>query len=207
MIGLIGKKIGMTRAFDENGQKVVVTVVEAGPCYVTDIKTQNNHGYDAVQLGFEQGRDKLATMPLKGHFKRAGVKPLKILREIRPFHSDSELKLGDEVNVDIFKVGDIVSVSGISKGKGFAGTVKRYGFGGGPKSHGQSDRLRSPGSIGQSSTPSRVIKGIKMPGRMGNKKVSVKNLKIVKVDKENNYLLIKGAIPGHRKSYVVVEKK
>lgn len=206
MSGLIGKKIGMTRVFDENGQKVVVTVVEAGPCYVTDIKKNDMHGYDAVQLGFDQAREKVTSMPLKGHFKRAGVAPLKILKEIRPFDTESELKLGDEINVDIFEVGDRVTVSGVTKGRGFTGTVKRYGFRGGPKTHGQSDRHRTPGSIGQSSSPSRVIKGIKMPGRMGNKKATVNNLEIVKVDKENNYLLIKGAIPGHNKSYLVIRK-
>jgi len=197
----------MTRIFDETGQRVVVTVLEAGPCYVTDIKTKEKHGYDAVQLGFDEKREKLTTKPLIGHFKKAGVKPLRVLKEFRPFRKDEPLKLGDEIKVDIFSKGDQVSVTGISKGRGFAGPIKRYGFRGGPKTHGQSDRHRAPGSIGQSSYPSRVIKGLKMAGRMGGKKVTVKNLEVIKVDTENNYLLVKGAVPGHIKNYVIIKKQ
>lgn len=207
MSGLIGKKLGMTRVFDETGKKVVVTILEAGPCFVTDIKTTEKHGYDAVQLGFQGKREKVTSKPMKGHFKRAGINPLKIMKEFRFFSSESPLKLGDELKSDIFSEGDHVTISGISKGKGFAGTVKRYGFGGGPKSHGQSDRHRTPGSIGQSSYPSRVMKGIKMSGRMGGKKVTIKNLKVVKIDSENNFLFVKGAVPGHIKNYIFIKKQ
>jgi len=197
----------MTRLFDETGKNVVVTIVEAGPCYVTEIKSKEEHGYDAVQLGFSEKREKVTTKPLRGHFKRAGVKPQGILKEFRTFDSDATFTLGDEIKVDIFSVGDTVTVTGISKGKGFAGGVKRHGFGGGPKSHGQSDRHRAPGSIGQSSYPSRVYKGIKMAGRMGGKAVTVRNLQVVKVDNERNLLFVKGAIPGHIKGYVFVKKQ
>jgi len=207
MSSLIGKKLGMTRLFDETGKNVVVTIVEAGPCYVTEIKSKEEHGYDAVQLGFSEKREKVTTKPLRGHFKRAGVKPQGILKEFRTFDSDATFTLGDEIKVDIFSVGDTVTVTGISKGKGFAGGVKRHGFGGGPKSHGQSDRHRAPGSIGQSSYPSRVYKGIKMAGRMGGKAVTVRNLQVVKVDNERNLLFVKGAIPGHIKGYVFVKKQ
>ncbi|NOZ62931.1 MAG: 50S ribosomal protein L3 [Calditrichaeota bacterium] len=207
MSGIIGKKLGMTRLFDDSGQRVVVTIIEAGPCYVTDIKSKEAHGYDAVQLGFDEKREKVTTNPLLGHFKRAGVKALRVVKEFRPFVTDEPLKLGDQVTVDIFSEGDKVNVTGISKGRGFAGPVKRYGFSGGPKTHGQSDRHRAPGSIGQSSYPSRVLKGVKMAGRMGGKKVTIKNLEIVKVDKENNYLMVKGAVPGHIKNYVFIKKR
>ncbi len=207
MSGIIGKKLGMTCLFDESGQRVVVTIIEAGPCYVTDIKKKETHGYDAVQLGFDEKREKVTTKPLLGHFKRAGVKALRVIKEFRSFQTEEPLKLGDQVTVDIFSEGDKVNVTGISKGKGFAGTVKRYGFGGGPKSHGQSDRHRAPGSIGQSSYPSRVLKGLKMAGRMGGKKVTVKNLEVVKVDRENNFLMVKGAVPGHVKNYVFIKKR
>lgn len=207
MSGLIGKKLGMTRLFDGKGQKVVVTIIEAGPCMVTDLKTTKKHGYDAVQLGFDEKREKVTSKPMQGQFKRAKTKPLKVMKEFRSFDADTPLKLGDEVKVDIFNAGDRVIVSGVSKGRGFAGTVKRHHFSGGPKSHGQSDRLRAPGSVGQSSYPSRVFKGIKMSGRYGGKNISVKNLKVFKVDVENNYLLIKGAIPGHIKNYVFIKKQ
>jgi large subunit ribosomal protein L3 len=207
MSGIIGKKLGMTCLFDESGQRVVVTIIEAGPCYVTDIKKKETHGYDAVQLGFDEKREKVTTKPLLGHFKRAGVKALRVIKEFRSFQTEEPLKLGDQVTVDIFSEGDKVNVTGISKGKGFAGTVKRYGFAGGPKTHGQSDRHRAPGSIGQSSYPSRVLKGLKMAGRMGGKKVTVKNLEVVKVDRENNFLMVKGAVPGHIKNYVFIKKR
>ena len=206
MSGLIGKKIGMTRIFDETGQRVVVTVIKAGPCFVTDIKTEEKHGYNAVQLGFDEKREKLTTLPLKGHFKRAKTKPLKVVKEFEFLNLESPLKLGDEVKVDIFSEGDLLNISGISKGKGFAGTIKRHGFSRGPKTHGQSDRHRAPGSIGQASYPARVFKGMKMSGRMGGKKKTVKNLKVIKVDSENNYLLVKGAVPGHIKNYVFITR-
>ena len=206
MSGLIGKKIGMTRLFDETGQKTVVTIIEAGPCFVTDVKTKAKHGYDAVQLGFENKREKLTTSPLKGHFKRANTEPLRVLKEFDFSNSENPFKLGDKLAVDIFTEGELVDISGTTKGKGFAGTIKRHGFRRGPKSHGQSDRHRAPGSIGQSSYPSRVLKGMKMSGRMGGKKMTVKNLKIIKVDAENNYLMVKGAIPGHLKNYVIITR-
>lgn len=207
MSSLIGKKLGMTRIFDERGENVVVTILEAGPCYVTELRSKEKHGYDAVQLGFQHKREKLINKPLSGHFKKAKVKPLRILKEFRNFGTQSDLKLGDEIRVDIFSVGDRVAVTGISKGKGFAGTVKRHHFAGGPKTHGQSDRHRAPGSLGQSSYPSRVYKGLRMAGRMGGKNVTAKNLKVVKVDAEKNLLLVSGAVPGHIKSYVYIRKQ
>ncbi len=205
MSGLLGKKIGMTRIFDETGNMVPVTVIQAGPCYVTQIKTRETDGYEAVQLGFGEKKEKNVTRPILGHLKKAGVPPVRKLKEFPPF-TDRELKVGDVVTVEIFKPGDTVKVSGNSKGRGFAGVVKRHGFGGGPKSHGQSDRLRAPGSLGQSSYPSRVFKGLKMAGRMGNRRVSVKGLKVVKVDVEKNLLFVKGAVPGARNNFVEIYK-
>ncbi|MDZ7331830.1 MAG: 50S ribosomal protein L3 [candidate division KSB1 bacterium] len=207
MSSLIGKKIGMTRYFDDSGQNVVVTVLEAGPCYVTDLRTREKHGYDAVQLGFEPVREKLITRPLMGHFKRANVRPLRILKEFRNFDGINNLKLGDELRVSLFSVGDLVSVTGISKGKGFMGAVKRHHFRGGPKTHGQSDRHRAPGSLGQSSYPSRVYKGLRMAGRMGNEQVTVRNLKVIKVDVEKNLLMVKGAVPGRNQNFVFIKKQ
>ena len=206
MSGLLGKKIGMTRIFDEEGRVVPVTVIQAGPCYVTLIRTRERDGYEAVQLGFDEKKEKNTTKPLMGLFKKAGVPPLRKLKEFPPF-PDRELKPGDVVTVDIFKPGDVVKVSGTSKGRGFAGVVKRHGFGGGPKTHGQSDRLRAPGSIGQSSFPSRVFKGMRMAGHMGNKRVSVVGLKVVRVDPEKNLLFVKGAVPGARNNYVEIYKQ
>lgn len=207
MSSLIGRKLGITRLFDETGQNVVVTILEAGPCYITEIRTKEKHGYDALQLGFGSKREKVTTKPLKGHFKKAGVKPLRILKEFKTFDSNSSFKLGDEIKVDIFSEGDRVIVTGISKGKGFTGGVKRHGFAGGPKTHGQSNRHRAPGSLGQSSYPSRVFKGLGMAGRMGGEKVTVKSLKVMKVDVEKNLLLVKGAVPGHIKSLVFIKKQ
>lgn len=207
MNGLIGKKLGMTRLFDETGQNIVVTVIEAGPCYVTEIRKMETHGYDAVQLGFEEKREKITTKPLLGHFKKAKVKPLRILKEFKTVDVESDVKLGTEIKADIFSEGDTVYVAGVSKGKGFAGTMKRHGFSGGPKTHGQSDRFRSPGSIGQSSYPSRVMKGIRMSGRMGGNNVTIKNVKVVKVDPEKNLIMVKGPVPGSLKSIVVIRKQ
>jgi large subunit ribosomal protein L3 len=207
MIGIIGRKLGMTRIFGERGKAIPVTVIEAGPCYVTQVKTEDTDGYNAVQLGFDETKEKRVTKPVLGHLKKAGVKPLRVLREFRDFELEGELQLGQEIRVDIFKEGDKVSVTGFTKGRGFAGVVKRHGFGGGPKTHGQSDRWRAPGSIGQSSFPSRVLKGLRMAGRMGNTRVTVKNLEVVKVDPENNLLVIKGAIPGAIKGIVTIRKQ
>jgi len=203
MSGILGKKIGMTKIFDEVGNTVDVTVIEAGPCYVTQVKTKENDGYQAVQLGFGKIRPKNVRKPSAGHFKRSGVEPLKRLKEF-PLFTGRELKAGDVVKVDIFKAGDKVKVSGVSKGRGFMGAVKRHNFAGGPVSHGQSDRLRAPGSLGQSSDPSRVYKGLKMAGHMGNEKYSALNLKVVKVDVEKNLLYVRGAVPGARNSFVEI---
>ncbi len=207
MSSLIGKKLGMTRFFDEKGENVVVTILEAGPCYVTEIRSKEKHGYDAVQVGFDPKREKITTKPVLGHFKKANTKPLRIIKEFKNFDSQSNLKLGDELKVDIFSAGDRITVTGVSKGKGFAGGVRRHKFSGGPKTHGQSDRHRAPGSLGQSSYPSRVFKGLKMAGRMGGKNVTVKNLKVMKVDAQKNILIVKGAIPGHIKGYVYIKKQ
>ncbi|OPX35775.1 50S ribosomal protein L3 [candidate division KSB1 bacterium 4484_188] len=206
MSGMLGKKIGMTRVFDESGNIVPVTVIEAGPCYVTQIKTLEKDGYEAVQLGFGVKKEKNTIKPLMGKFKKAGIAPQRKLKEFSPFE-DRELKLGDEVTVEMFQPGDVVKVSGLSRGLGFTGVVKRHGFGGGPVTHGQSDRLRAPGSLGQSSYPSRVFKGIKMAGHMGDKRVSVRGLKVVKVDAEKNLLFVKGAVPGSRNNFVEIYKQ
>lgn len=205
-VGLIGRKIGMTRVFDEEGRDIPVTVIEAGPCYVTQIKTPEKEGYAAVQLGFREKKEKRVTKPLLGHFRKAGVPPTYLLREFRDFDGWESLKLGDKVTVDIFSPGDLVDITGRSKGRGFAGVVKRHGFRGGPRTHGQSDRLRAPGSIGASSFPSRVFKGTRMAGRMGNRRVTVRNLEVVKVYPEKNLLLVKGAVPGARNGYLEIKK-
>lgn len=205
MSGILGRKIGMTRIFDEAGDMIPVTVIQAGPCLVTQVKTKDKDGYEAVQLGFGVKKEKNTSKPLLGHFKKATVSPLRFVKEFPPF-KDREVKAGDVITVDLFENGEIVKVSGTSKGKGFTGVVKRHGFGGGPKTHGQSDRLRAPGSLGQSSYPSRVFKGIKMGGRMGNKRSTVTGLTVVKVDAEKNLLFLKGALPGARNNFVEVYK-
>jgi len=197
----------MTRVFDENGNHVPVTVIEAGPCYVVQIKTPEKDGYRAVQLGFREKKETRVTKPLLGHFNKAGVKPLYVLREFRDFDSIESLKPGAEIRVDIFQPGDRVTVSGKSKGRGFAGVVKRHGFGGGPKTHGQSDRHRAPGSLGQASFPAKVFKGMRMAGRMGNQRVTVRNLEVVRVYPEQNLLLVKGGVPGAPNSYLEIRKE
>jgi len=205
-LGILGKKIGMTQIFTEDGQAVPVTVIEAGPCKVVQVKTKENDGYDAVQLGFEHKKERLVNKPLLGHFKKAGVVPFQYLREFRDFDNEY-CEPGKEVTVDVFTEGDIIKVTGTTKGKGFQGVVRRHGFGGGPRTHGQSDRTRAPGSIGASSFPSRVIKGLRMAGRMGGKKVTVKGLTILKIDKENNLLFVKGSIPGPRNGLVIIRRQ
>lgn len=207
MSALIGKKIGMSRIFDEQGKNIPVTVIQAGPCYVTQIKTKEDDGYEAVQLGYLPKREKLVTKPLSGHFKKAGISPQRVVKEFRNFKIDDSIKLGAEVKVGVFSIGDFVTVIGISKGKGFAGGVKRHGFAGGPKTHGQSDRLRAPGSLGQSSHPSRVYKGMKMAGRMGGEQVTVRNIKVIKIDPVNNLLIVKGAVPGSINGIVYIRKQ
>jgi large subunit ribosomal protein L3 len=206
MIGLLGKKTGMTRIFDESGNIIPVSIIEAGPCFVAQIKTKDKDGYDAVQLGFDDKRLKSVNKPLKGHFDKVKVTPKKFLTEFRDYDV-KDLDTGSELNVDIFKAGDKIDVQGVTKGKGFQGVVKRHGFGGGSKTHGQSDRLRAPGSIGASSFPSRVFKGQKMAGRMGSNKLTIRNLRIVKVEKSSNLIYLKGAIPGHINGYLKLIKK
>ncbi len=206
MRGLIGRKLGMTRLFDEAGDMIPVTVIEAGPCFVSQIKTEKNDGYDAVQLAFDEKKEKHTSKPMQGHFKKAGLKSYRVVREFRDFESEEPLKLGDSITVGVFSEGEVVTVSGRSKGKGFAGVVKRHKFGGGPKTHGQSDRYRAPGSIGMSAWPSRVLKGTRMAGRMGGEVVSIDSARIVKIDSENNLLLVKGPVPGANREIVIIKK-
>ena len=205
MSGLIGKKIGMTSLFDEKGKNMPCTVIEAGPCVVTQVRTDAVDGYEAVQLGFEDKSEKHIVKSEAGHFKKANTKVKKKVVEFQNFEED--LKLGDMINVEHFKVGDFVDVSGISKGKGFQGVVKRHGFAGvGQSTHGQHNRLRAPGSIGAASYPARVFKGMRMAGQTGNSKVKVLNLRVIKVIPEKNLLVIKGCVPGHKNSYVIIQK-
>jgi len=205
MIGLIGKKIGMTSVFLEDGTNIPCTVVEAGPCVVTQVKTQETDGYNAVQIAYGDKKEKNTPNPMKGHFKKAGVDPKKIVREVRD--CELEVQVGDEITLEVFEEGEKVNVSGRNKGKGFQGVVKRHGFHGvGMRTHGQHNRERAPGSIGMSSDPSRVYKGMRMAGRMGNVNVKQKNLQIVKIMPERNTVLIKGAIPGHKGAIVFIEK-
>ncbi|HAY34699.1 MAG TPA: 50S ribosomal protein L3 [Ignavibacteria bacterium] len=205
MIGILGKKIGMTTIFESNGNMVPCTVIEAGPCYVTQIKNKTKDGYNAVQIGFEDKKEKNSSKPVIGIFKKINTPVQRYIREIRD-HSSEELKAGDVIKVDIFKEGDNVKVTGISKGKGFQGVVKRHGFAGGVRTHGQSDRERAPGSIGGSSYPSRVFKGQRMAGRMGNERITVRNLKVMKVFSDSNLILIKGAVPGAKTGLVEIYK-
>ncbi|MEE9167369.1 MAG: 50S ribosomal protein L3 [Candidatus Neomarinimicrobiota bacterium] len=205
MTGLIGRKVGMTRLFGEGGMSIPATLVQVGPCVVTQVKTEDSDGYFAIQLGYGEQKEKRTNRPMKGHFKKAGVSPRVHLEEF-PASGEKLPSLGQEITVSIFGEGDMVSVRGISKGKGFTGVVKRYGFRGGPKTHGQSNRLRAPGSIGQSSDPSRVWPGMKMAGRHGNKTVIVKNVEVLKVDHEKNTLFLKGPVPGSKNGIVTVTK-
>jgi len=205
MPGLLGKKIGMTSVFSADGKNVPCTVIEVGPCVVTQVKTVEKDGYDALQLGFEEKKEKHTTQPMMGHFKAAGVKPQRHLAEFKGFNG--EYKLGDTITVDLFTDNDFVDVVGTSKGKGFQGVVKRHGFGGvGQSTHGQHNRLRAPGSIGACSYPAKVFKGMRMAGQMGNERVTVQNLQVVKVLPEHNVLMIKGSIPGSKGSIVLIEK-
>ncbi len=204
MPGLIGKKIGMTSVFSADGKNIPCTVIEAGPCLVTQVKTVETDGYEAVQLAFDEKREKSTSKPELGHFKKAGVTPKRSVVEFKGF--EQELNLGDAVTVDIFKEDIFVDVTGISKGKGFQGVVKRHGFGGvGGSTHGQHNRLRAPGSIGAASYPARVFKGMRMAGRTGGNRVMVESLRVLKVIPENNLLIIKGSVPGAKGSYVIVE--
>ena len=205
MSGLVGKKIGMTSLFDENGKNVPCTIIEAGPCIVTQVKNNEKDGYRSIQISFDEKKKKLTNKSLLGHFEKAKTTPKKKSMEFKGF--EQNLNLGDKVNVDIFEVGEFVDISSISKGKGFQGVVKRHGFRGvGQATHGQHNRLRAPGSIGAASYPAKVFKGMKMAGRMGGKKVKVLNLKIFKILPQKNILIIKGAVPGHNNSYLKIEK-
>ena len=204
MPGLLGKKIGMTSVFGADGKNVPCTVIECGPCVVTQIKTVEKDGYSAVQVGFQDVKEKNVSAPLLGHFKKAGVTPKRYLAE---FVYEQELNLGEAVTVELFGENDFVDVVGTSKGKGFQGVVKRHGFGGvGQSTHGQDDRLRKPGSIGACSYPAKVFKGLRMGGQMGGKRVTTQNLKVIKVIPEHNLLLVKGSVPGCNGSIVIVEK-
>ena len=205
MSGLIGKKIGMTSLYDEGGKNLACTVIEAGPCIVTQLKSDDKDGYSSVQLGFNDKKETRLNKSEKGHAKKANTDPKIKLVEFKGF--EQELKIGDTINVSHFVEGEFVDVSGITKGKGFQGVVKRHGFAGvGQSTHGQHNRLRAPGSIGAASYPARVFKGMRMAGQTGNSKVTVQNLKVLKVVPEKNLLVLKGAVPGHKNSFVIIRK-
>jgi large subunit ribosomal protein L3 len=207
MPGILGRKIGMTSVFNTEGDLLTVTVIEAGPCKVVSLRDKEKDGYSALVLGFEDRKEKHTTKPVLGQFKKNNVSPQRTIKEFKNFDTSS-VKIGDEIKADIFKEGETVKVSGKSKGKGFQGVMKRHNFGGvGGTTHGQSDRLRAPGSIGQSSYPSRVFKGQRMAGRTGFKNVTVRNLKVVKVIPEDNLILVSGAVPGSINSIVELNKK
>jgi large subunit ribosomal protein L3 len=207
MSGLIGKKIGMTSVFDASGKIVPCTVIEAGPCVVTQVKTVDKDGYNAIQLGFDEKKEKRTTKSLKGHFAKAGTSPKKILREFTRFEEGHRKTFGEILDVSVFIEGEFVDVSGVSKGKGFQGVVKRHGFSGvGDSTHGQHNRLRAPGSMGASSWPSRVFKGMRMAGRTGGHNVKMINLQIVKLVPEKNLVVVKGSVPGPNGSYVIIER-
>jgi large subunit ribosomal protein L3 len=203
--GLLGRKIGMTQIFDDNGAALPITVIEAGPCYVTQVRDVETDGYTAVQLGFGEIKPKRLTGGQLGHLKRNDLPPLRYLREFRT-KKDAEINPGDPVSVTVFEKGDHVDVIGTSKGRGFAGVVKRHGFAGGPKTHGQSDRQRAPGSIGATSGTARVFKGKRMPGHMGNRRVTTQNLKVVLVDEERNLIGVRGAVPGPKGGLLVIKE-
>jgi large subunit ribosomal protein L3 len=199
--GIIGRKIGMGRIFGDDGTALAVTAIEAGPCVVTQVKTEDKEGYSAAQLGF--GESKRLNSPQKGHLKKLGQ--FRHLQEFR-LADTKDIKVGDKIDVSLFKEGDLVDVSGVSKGKGFAGVVKRHHFAGGPKTHGQSDRHRAPGSIGSTTSPGHVLKGKRMAGHMGNSRVTVRHLQVYKTDLERNLLLVRGAVPGARNGLLLIKK-
>ena len=205
MKGLIGKKLGMTQVFDEGGAAHPVTLIEAGPCFVTQIRRADRDGYQAVQLGFGEGRAKQLTGGQLGHLKRNDLPVLRFLREFR-VKGGSEVKEGDRVTVEVFSAGDRVDIVSISKGRGFQGGMRRHGFHGGPKTHGQSDRHRAPGSIGSTTTPGRVFLGTRMAGHMGHEQVTVQGLKVIKSDATKNLLLVRGAVPGAKNGLILIKK-
>ncbi|MCL8008445.1 50S ribosomal protein L3 [Gelidibacter japonicus] len=204
MSGLIGKKIGMTSIFDENGKNIPCTVIEAGPCIVTQVRTKEVDGYSALQLGFDDKTEKSATKAEAGHAKKAGTSVKRKVVEFRGF--EENYKLGDAITVDHFIEGEYVDITGTSKGKGFQGVVRRHGFGGSEMTHGQQSMGRAPGSVGAASYPGRIFKGKKMAGRMGGERVNVENLRVYKVVPEKNLLVVKGCVPGHKNSYVIIQK-
>lgn len=205
MAGLLGKKIGMTSIFSADGTNIPCTVLQVGPCVITQVKTKEKDGYNALQLSFDDRKEKNTSKPLLGHFKKANTSPKRFIRELKGFEGD--YKLGDIITVEIFKDDNYIDVTGVSKGKGFQGVVKRHGFSGvGGQTHGQHNRLRAPGSLGASSFPSRVLKGMRMAGRTGNKTVKVINMQIIKIIPEQNILVVKGSVPGPKGSYIIVEK-
>jgi large subunit ribosomal protein L3 len=205
MKGIIGKKVGMTSIFDPSGKQTACTIIEAGPCVVTQVRTKENDGYEALQLSFGDKNDKHSTLSEKNHFAKANTSPKKFSKEFRD--TSLQKNIGETVTVDIFSEGDKVQVIGTTKGKGFQGVVKRHGFHGvGQQSHGQHDRQRAPGSLGNSSDASRVMKGMKMGGRMGSDRVKMKGLKVVKIFAEKNYILVSGSVPGHNGSIVLIQK-
>ena len=207
MSGIIGKKIGMTSIFDASGKNIPCTVIEAGPCVITQIKTKDKDGYDAIQMAFDEKKEKRTTKALKGHFAKAGTTPKKYIAEFTRFEKEHQKKFGDILTVDIFIEGEFIDVVGISKGKGFQGVVKRHGFRGvGQVTHGQHNRLRAPGSIGASSWPSRVFKGMRMAGRMGGNRVKMINLQVMKLVPEKNLVVVKGSVPGPNGSYLILER-
>lgn len=204
MGAILGKKIGMTRLYNEKREAIPCTVIQAGPCYVTQVKNAEKDGYEAYQIGIGERKEQKVSKPMLGHYKKAGVTPGYMMAEFDRSMFDAELEAGSPVTLELFKEGETVNVLGISKGKGFAGVVKRHNFGGGSRTHGQSDRLRAPGSVGGASDPSRVFKGTKMAGRMGSDKVTARNLQVVKIMPEQNLIMIKGAVPGAKNSYVKI---
>ena len=207
MSGLIGKKIGMTSVYDASGKIVPCTVIEAGPCVVTQVKTVEKDGYEAIQLAFDEKKEKKTNKAMKGHFEKAGTTPKRILREFSRFEAGNRKAFGEILDVSVFVEGEYIDVSGVSKGKGFQGVMKRHGFGGvGESTHGQHNRLRAPGSLAASSWPSRVMKGKKMAGRTGGQKVKMINLQIIKIVQEKNLLLVKGSVPGPNGSYLIIER-
>ncbi|HNW89634.1 MAG TPA: 50S ribosomal protein L3 [Bacteroidales bacterium] len=207
MSGLIGKKIGMTSIFDAAGKNIPCTVIEAGPCVVTQVMTKEKNGYEAIQLSFDEKKESRTNKPMKGHFAKAGTTPKKVLAEFSRFEEGHRKTFGDVLLVDVFTEGEFIDVVGTSKGRGFQGVVKRHGFGGvGEKTHGQHDRLRAPGSVGASSYPSRVFKGLRMAGRMGGAKVKVINSQVVKIITEKNLIIVKGSVPGPKGSYLKIER-
>ena len=207
MSGIIGKKIGMTSMFDANGKNVACTVIEAGPCFVTQVRTMENDGYEAIQLAYEDKKEKHSNKAEMGHFKKAGITPKRVVAEFTRFEVDHQKTFGDILKVDIFEEGEFIDVVGTTKGKGFQGVVRRHGFAGvGGATHGQHNRLRAPGSVGASSYPSKVFKGMRMAGHMGVDRVKMINLQILKIVAEKNLIVVKGSVPGANGSYVIVER-